>query len=319
MKLTDILREIEGEEDGMSQLKVNYDLAVQPKDIDAALEAMDNISNYGIYAQNMRDPQAIVKAFGPSIPAQKAGAAWKDWDTRSEDEKAFKLIDLKNRVPEAFATAEKEAESGYERWQAEGNDGSINDYLFTLSGKELPKDIIGRYGANYFPMKTPDNLKKYGGKLEKDIHYIVKDGKIVFPYTLENPYKTKPYLSKVLKTIMDNAGVEFQLVDVEQDGGEAPKTVEKPKAETVPPLSVTADSLDKIDKIRKEFQKEIGEVPTAKYETETTKTEEGTQYKLVVTGISADQRKKLLVKKSTLKEEMEFDFDLYRMKKLAGL
>jgi len=319
MKLTDILREIEGEEDGMSQLKVNYDLAVQPKDIDAALEAMDNILNYGIYAQNMRDPQAIVKAFGPSIPAQKAGAAWKDWDTRSEDEKAFKLIDLKNRVPEAFATAEKEAESGYERWQAEGNDGSINDYLFTLSGKELPKDIIGRYGANYFPMKTPDNLKKYGGKLEKDIHYIVKDGKIVFPYTFENPYKTKPYLSKVLKTIMDNAGVEFQLVDVEQDGGEAPKTVEKPKAETVPPLSVTADSLDKIDKIRKEFQKEIGEVPTAKYETETTKTEEGTQYKLVVTGISADQRKKLLVKKSTLKEEMEFDFDLYRMKKLAGL
>ena len=180
MKLTNILREIEGEEDGMSQLKVNYDLAVQPKDIDAALEAMDNISNYGIYAQNMRDPQAIVKAFGPSIPAQKAGAAWKDWDTRSEDEKAFKLIDLKNRVPEAFATAEKEAESGYERWQAEGNDGSINDYLFTLSGKELPKDIIGRYGVNYFPMKTPDNLKKYGGKLEQNIHYVVKDGKIVY-------------------------------------------------------------------------------------------------------------------------------------------
>jgi long-subunit acyl-CoA synthetase (AMP-forming) len=319
MKLTDILREIEGEEDGMSQLKVNYDLAVQPKDIDAALEAMDNISNYGIYAQNMRDPQAIVKAFGPSIPAQKAGAAWKDWDTRSEDEKAFKLIDLKNRVPEAFATAEKEAESGYERWQAEGNDGSINDYLFTLSGKELPKDIIGRYGANYFPMKTPDNLKKYGGKLEKDIHYVVKDGKIVFPYTLENPYKTKPYLSKVLKTIMDNAKVEYTLVDVEQDGGEAPKTVEKPKADTVAPLSVTADSLDKIDKIRKAFQKEIGDVPTAKYETEAIETEAGRQYKLVVTGISKDQRQKLLVKKSTLKEEMDFDFDLYKMRKLAGL
>ena len=318
MKLTDILREIEGEEDGMSQLKVNYDLAVQPKNIDAALEAMDNISNYGIYAQNMRDPQAIVKAFGPSIPAQKAGAAWKDWDTRSEDEKAFKLIDLKNRVPEAFATAEKEAESGYERWQAEGNDGSINDYLFTLSGKELPKDIIGRYGANYFPMKTPDNLKKYAGKLEQDVHYVVKDDKIVFPSTLENPYKTKPYLSKVLKTIMDNAGVDFKLVDVEQDG-EAPKTVEKPKADAVPPLSVTADSMDKIDKVRKAFQKEIGDVPTAKYETEAVETEAGRQYKLVVTGISADQRKKLLVKKSTLKEEMEFDFDLYRMKKLAGL
>jgi hypothetical protein len=319
MKLTDILREIEGEEDGMNQLKVNYDLAVQPTDLNAALDAMNNISNYGIYAQNMRDPKAIVKAFGPSIPAQKAGAAWKDWDTRSDDEKAFKLIDLKNRVPEAFATAEKEAEAGYERWQSEGNDGNLNDYLFSLPGKSLPKDIIGRYGANYFPMKTPDNLKKYGGKLEQDIHYIVKDGKIVFPYTLENPYKTKPYLSKVLKTIMDNAGVEHQLVDVEQDGGDAPKTVEKPTVTSVPPLSVTADSLDKIDKIRKAFQKEIGEVPTAKYETESTKTEEGIQYKLVVTGLSADQRKKLLVKKSTLKEEMDFDFDLYKMRKLAGL
>ena len=319
MKLTDILREIEGEEDGMNQLKVNYDLAVQPTDLNAALDAMNNISNYGIYAQNMRDPKAIVKAFGPSIPAQKAGAAWNDWDSRSDDEKAFKLIDLKNRVPVAFATAEKEAEAGYERWQSEGNDGNLNDYLFSLPGKSLPKDIIGRYGANYFPIKTPDNLKKYGGKLEQDIHYIVKDGKIVFPYTLENPYKTKPYLSKVLKTIMDNAGVEHQLVDVEQDGGDAPKTVEKPTATTVPPLSVTADSLDKIDKIRKAFQKEIGDVPTAKYETESSKTEEGIQYKLVVTGLSADQRKKLLVKKSTLKEEMDFDFDLYKMRKLAGL
>jgi hypothetical protein len=319
MKLTDILREIEGEEDGMNQLKVNYDLAVQPKNIDDALKAMDDTKNYGIYAQNMRDPKAIVKAFGPSIPAQKAGAAWKDWDTRSDDEKAFKLIDLRNRVPEAFATAEKEAEAGYERWQSEGNDGSLNDYLFTLPGKSLPKDIIGRYGANYFPMKTPDNLKKYGGKLEQGIHYVVKDGKIVFPYNLENPYKTKPYLSKVLKTIMDNAGVEYQLVDVEQDGGDAPKTVEKPVATTVPPLSVTADSLDKIDKIRKAFQKEIGDVPTAKYETEAIETETGRQYKLVVTGISADQRKKLLVKKSTLKEEMDFDFDLYKMRKLAGL
>lgn len=319
MKLTDILREIEGGEDGMKQMKVNYDLAVQPTDLNAAIDALNNTVNYGIYAQNMRDPKAIVKAFGPSIPAQKTGAAWKDWESRSDDEKAFKLIDLKNRVPEAFATAEKEAEAGYERWQAEGNNGNLNDYLFSLPGKSLPKDLIGRYGVNYFPMKTPDNLKKYAGKLEQDIHYVVKDGKIIFPFTLENPYKTKPYLSKVLKTIMDNAKVEYTLIDVEQDGGEVPKTVEKPKEEIISPLSVTADSLDKIDKIRKAFQKEIGEVPTAKYETESIKTEEGTQYKLIVTGLSKDQRAKLFIKKTTLKEEMDFDFDLYKMKKLAGI
>lgn len=316
MKLTDILREIEGEEDGMNQLKVRYDLAVQPDDLDAALAALNDTKNYGIYAQNMRDPEAIKKAFGPSIPAQKAGAAWKDWDSRSEDEKAFKIIDIKNRVPEAWAATEKEAEAGYEKWQAEGNDGSLNDYLFTLSGKSLPKSLVGTYGKNYYPMKTPDNLKKYAGKLEQDIHYVVKDGKIVFPSSLENPYKTKPYLSKVLKTIMDNAGVGFKLVDIEQDV-EAPKTIEKPQAEVVPPLSVTADSMDKIDKIRKTFQKEIGDVPTAKYETEPVETPEGRKYKLVVTGISKDQRQKLLVKKSTLKEEQ--DFEMRRMLVRAGI
>ncbi len=319
MKLTDILREIEGEEDGMGQLKVRYDLAVQPTNLDAALAALDDTKNYGIYAQNMRDPEAIKKAFGPSIPAQKAGAAWKDWDSRSDDEKAFKIIDIKNRVPEAWAATEKEAEAGYEKWQAEGNDGSLNDYLYTLSGKELPKSLVGTYGKNYYPMKTPDNLKKYGGKLEQNVHYIVKDGKIVFPHTLENPYKTKPYLSKVLKTIMDNAGVEFTLVDVEQDAGEAPKTVEKPKAEAVPPLSYTADSRDKVEKARAAFQKEIGEVPTAKYEIEPVETDAGRQYKLVVTGISKDQRQKLLVKKTTLKEEQEFDLEKYQMLRRAGI
>ena len=318
MKLTDILREIEGEEDGMGQLKVRYDLAVQPENLDAALAALNDTKNYGIYSQNMRDPEAIKKAFGPSIPAQKAGAAWKDWDSRSDDEKAFKLIDIKNRIPEAWTKAEAEAQAGYERWQAEGNDGSLNDYLFTLSGKELPKDIIGKYGANYYPMKTPDNLKKYGGKLEQDIHYVVKGDKIVFPHTLENPYKTKPYLSKVLKTIMDNAGVKFTLVDVEQDV-EAPKTVEKPKAEEVPPLSYTADSRDKVEKARAAFQKEIGEVPNAKYEIQPVETDAGRQYKLIVTGISKDQRQKLLVKKTTLKEEQEFDFEQYQMLRRAGI
>jgi hypothetical protein len=332
MKLIDILREIEGEEDGMNQLKVNYDLAVQPTDLNAALDAMNDTKNYGIYAQNMRDPKAIEKIFGPSNPGKKSVAAQSNWDSLSPEAKLLKIEEIKDQLE--FAQGETvnignaifskvknalDKNKEYLKWSEENGDNP-EKYLATLNGKQASDiGIFGSRGSAYYPQRTPENLEKYGGKLEQDIHYIVKDGKIVFPYTLENPYKTKPYLSKVLKTIMDNAGVEHQLVDVEQDGGDAPKTVEKPTATTVPPLSVTADSLDKIDKIRKAFQKEIGEVPTAKYETESTKTEEGIQYKLVVTGLSADQRKKLLVKKSTLKEEMDFDFDLYRMKKLAGL
>jgi hypothetical protein len=235
------LREVEGEEDGMNQLKVRYDLAIQPSNLDAALKALDNVNNYGIYAQNLRDPKTIVKVFGPSIPAQKAGAAWKDWESRSDDEKAFKLIDIKNRIGEEWEAVEKEAEDGYGQWQVEGNDGSLNDYLFTLPGKQLPMQFYGKYGKNYFPMKTPENLKKYAGKLEQDVHFEVADDKVIFPSTLENPYNTKPYLTKVIKTIMDNAGIDYDIVKVEQDVApdREPQTIDTPKKDSVPPLSVT--------------------------------------------------------------------------------
>ena len=317
MKLTDILREVEGEEDGMKQLKVQYDLAIQPTDIDKALDALDNIDNYGIYAQNLRNPEAIKKAFGPSIPAQKTRAAWSDWDERSDDAKGFKLIDISKRAPEDYEKGMEQAKVGYEKWQTAGNEGELEDYLYTLSGKELPKDIVGRYGKNYFPLKTPANLKKYAGKLEQDVHFDVKDGKIVFPIE-KSPYKPKPYLQKVMKTIMDNSGLEYDIVDVEKtdDSGEV---IKKPEKKVVPPLSAMADTLDKVEKIRSQFQKEIGDVPTAKYETEPVDVDGKRKYKLVVTGISPDQRQKLLIKKASLKEDMEFDLKLFQMQKRAGL
>ena len=317
MKLTDILREVEGEEDGMKQVKAQYDLAIQPTDIPATLDALDNIDNYGIYAQNLRDPKAIQKAFGPSIPAQKTRAAWDDWTERSDNAKGFKLIDIKKRAPEDYEKAMEQAKAGFEKWYAEGNEGELEDYLYTLEGRELPKDLIGRYGKNYFPLKTPDNLKKYAGRLEKDVHFMVKGDKIIFP--LENsPYKPKPYLQKVLKTIMDNSGLEYNIVDVEKtdDAGEV---IKKPEKKVTPPLSVTADTLDKVEKIRSQFQKEIGDVPTAKYTTEPVDVDGERKYKLVVTGISPDQRQKLLIKKASLKEGVEFDLDLYLMQKRAGL
>ena len=317
MKLTDILREVEGEEDGMKQVKAQYDLAIQPTDIPATLDALDNIDNYGIYAQNLRDPKAIQKAFGPSIPAQKTRAAWNDWEERSDDAKGFKLIDIKKRAPEDYEKAMEQAKAGYEKWYAEGNEGDVEDYLYTLEGKELPKDLIGRYGKNYFPLKTPDNLKKYAGRLEQNVHFMVKGDKIIFP--LENsPYKPKPYLQKVMKTIMDNSGLEYEIVDVEKtdDTGEV---IKKPEKKVTPPLSVTADTLDKVEKIRSQFQKEIGDVPSANYKTEPVDVDGKRKYKLVVTGISPDQRQKLLIKKASLKEGVEFDLDLYLMQKRAGL
>ena len=65
MKLINLL--LENEEDGMKKVQINTDLAIQPTDIKAALKALDKIENYGGYAQNLRDRDAIIKVFGPSM------------------------------------------------------------------------------------------------------------------------------------------------------------------------------------------------------------------------------------------------------------
>jgi hypothetical protein len=313
MKLTDILREIEDEQGGEQKAnRTQYDIAIQPESIDDTLKALNDIKNYGIYAQNMRDSKVIAKVFGPSIPAQKAGAAWKDWDSRSDLEKDNKIADIKNRAPEAWDETVEKNQSKFEAWRAEDNEGEFEDWLKTLPGKSLPLEFYGKYGKNYFPMKTPDNLKKYAGKMEQDIHYVVDNGMILFPQE-KSPFNPKAYLKKVLKTIMDNANVSFNFIDIAkgEDEEQTPQVTVQPEKATVPPLSTTVNTADQADKLRKQLQARLGEVPTAKFEIEPVGTGTDRQYKLIVTGISADQRAKLQPVafdfKQKLKEEMDWE------------
>ncbi len=313
MKLTDILREIEDEQGGEQKAnRTQYDIAIQPESIDDALKALNDIKNYGIYAQNMRDSKVIAKVFGPSIPAQKAGAAWKDWDSRSDLEKDNKIADIKNRAPEAWDETVEKNQSKFEAWRAEDNEGEFEDRLKTLPRKSLPLEFYGKYGKNYFPMKTPDNLKKYAGKMEQDIHYVVDNGMILFPQE-KSPFNPKAYLKKVLKTIMDNANVSFNFIDIAkgEDEEQTPQVTVQPEKATVPPLSTTVNTADQADKLRKQLQARLGEVPTAKFEIEPVGTGTDRQYKLIVTGISADQRAKLQPVafdfKQKLKEEMDWE------------
>ena len=76
--------------------------------------------------------------------------------------------------------------------------------------------FFGSRGANYYPMKTPDNLKKYSGVMTKDKDYVVSGDKIIFPQK-NNPFETKDYLTKVLKTIMSNAKLQYNLAQKEAD------------------------------------------------------------------------------------------------------
>lgn len=217
-----IKEELEGGEEEKPQglEKINYDLVLEPADLQSALSALGDIKNYGIYANNLRDPKIITKIFGPSIPAQKANTAWRTWDTLNDEERFAKATDIRNRVPEAWKQLETELADKYDEWQTENGEGSFVEFISTLNSTDLrnvkSNGFFGSRGANYYPMKTPDNLKKYSGVITKDKDYIVDGDKIVFPQKT-NPFETKDYLTKVLKTIMGNAKLQYSISQREAD------------------------------------------------------------------------------------------------------
>ena len=217
-----IKEELEGGEEEKPQglEKINYDLVLEPADLQSALSALGDIKNYGIYANNLRDPKIITKIFGPSIPAQKANTAWRTWDTLNDEERFAKATDIRNRVPEAWKTLEGELADKYDEWQTENGEGSFVEFVSTLKSTDLrnvkSNGFFGSRGANYYPMKTPDNLKKYSGVMTKDKDYVVDGDKIVFPQKT-NPFETKDYLTKVLKTIMGNAKLQYSISQKEAD------------------------------------------------------------------------------------------------------
>jgi hypothetical protein len=218
-----IKEELEGGEDekqaGLE--KAIYDTVLAPSDIDAAIAALSDVKNYGIYAQNLRDPKAVLRVFGPSVPATKGRVAKETWDQSNENEKLSKVIDIKSRAPQEWAKVEQSLQSKFDDWSVENDNDSFNEFIITLDSKELPMDFFGKYASTYFATKTPENLKKYSGVMTKDDQFIVSGDKIIFPQK-KNPFETKDYLEKVLKTIMGNAKIQYTLS--QQESGDQPKT-----------------------------------------------------------------------------------------------
>jgi hypothetical protein len=305
MKLFDIIREMDGEADGMANAaRAKFDFIIQTPDAQAAVDALSNIDNYGSYAQGMRDPEAIKKIFGPSNPNEKLAAALKQWRASDKDGKESKILDISKRYPEAFNKAKEE-------WESAGGEGDFVEHLITTN-LQLPKTLLGPKGTHYFPNKTPDNLKKYSGKMEEGVHYLVDGDEITFPLK-NSPYATKAYLEKVVKTIMDNAGVKYQILRIEDtDSPEAAKVQRSSKSDA-PPLSTTLPDRADASALRKTIQNKFT-IPSAKYEIVPT---EGGEVKLIVTGLTPSQRASIqAITTDYARNLME---NKLRMQKLAGI
>jgi hypothetical protein len=304
MKLTDILRQINEEEEqdaGQNTQNEEYDFTIIPSDIQAALDALNNIKNYGIYSKNLANQAERTKVFGPSIPAQKSNAAQNDWNTLSPKERLLKIEEIKERINrvegENVNIGEKvwnntlsllDKNKDYLAWKEENGDNP-EEYLITLNGKQANDLVLfGSRGSAYFPQKLGDEEAKYK-PLQQDDNFIVVNDKIVFPLE-KSPYKPKKYLRKVISLVMDNAGVDFEEDKKYQLEPKEPTQEPTPKSEKVPPLSTTVNTADQADKLRKLLQNKLGDVPSAKFEVEPVGDGADRKYKLIVTGITASQR-----------------------------
>jgi hypothetical protein len=297
-----IKEELEGGEDekqtGLE--KALYDTVLSPSDINAAVAALSDVKNYGIYAQNLRDPKVILRVFGPSVPATKGRVAKETWDQSNENEKLSKVIDIKSRVPQEWAKVEQQLASKFDEWSVENDNDSFNEFIITLDSKDLPMDFFGKYASNYFVTKTPDNLKKYSGVMTKDDQFVVSGDKIIFP-SKKNPFQTKDYLEKVLKTIMGNAKIQYTLSQQESD--DQPKTTSNTQGKVEKINFVkTFDSPELAAKFKRLIPKDFAEKTTV----------EGG--KIMVTDITDPQKKNLMAtalkfiadnapKKKPMKEE----------------
>ena len=307
-EFSNILKENK-EEDGMKDASISSNYAIIPKDMGKALDAISNPDNYvderGTYFnRNFIDRKIQNKIFGIGADHMKDNQARENWEGLSPTYRVLKLKDIQNREPELVKKGleKNEFEKAYISWKEEGNEGSKEDFIIN-SGYDILKMVSkdSRY-VKYYPIKTGQNLNKYGGALSPNIHYDIEDDKIVFPLEKIPMWKDKSLIKKRVATIMNNAGVEFkesEKIDIELPTPTTKPTL-KPTAPTTLPLTTTVNTADQADNLIKIFKNRLGEVPSAKYEVETVGDRNDRKYKLVVTGISDDQRAKI--------QPLSFDF-----------
>jgi hypothetical protein len=265
MKLTDILRQIneEEEESGLKDApKEAYNFAIVPSDMGKALDALSNPENYMVktidkdgnekietdFTSNFSDRATIDKIFGSANPQQRDKDAMNNWNSLSPVGRRSKIKDIQKRIPEIYKKGieQKDFVKAYDAWKNEGNEGSEEDFIVANDYKPgaefAPIKKVSKAGTltKYFPDKTADNMRKYGGTLSIDTHYDVDGDKIVFP-SEKNPWKTQSLLKSRIGTIMGNADVGYKSTEISLDAIEkpAPTPTSQPAGPSV--LTLTLD------------------------------------------------------------------------------
>ena len=120
MKLTDILRQINEEEEVENGLKspdkANYEVVIIPSDMQSALDALSNSENYIVkiidkdgnekidtdFSRTFTDQSKIIDVFGSSNPQQRDKDAMNNWNSSSPVGRRSRLKDIQKRIPEIY-------------------------------------------------------------------------------------------------------------------------------------------------------------------------------------------------------------------------
>ena len=351
MKLTDILRQINEEEEVENGLKspdkANYEVAIIPSDMQSALDALSNSENYVVkviddegnekidtdFSRTFADQSKIIDVFGSSNPQQRDKDAMNNWNSSSPVGRRSRLKDIQKRIPEIYKKGieQKDFVKAYDAWKNEGNEGSEEDFIvdndYKPGSEFAPIKKVSKAGTltKYFPEKNTDTLKKYAGTLSIDTNYDIDGDKIVFP-SAKNAWGSKELIKRRIKTIMGNAGVEFkedttyQLPD--ETPTQEPTLSPEPKPAGPSVLTLTLDPT-KIKGKKNELNAIIKLLKNT-YEKNFDYNEDTNVIKIA--NIKPERRDivrsqfgNFLKKTDPIKESLDFDLERYQMLRRAGI
>ena len=347
MKLTDILRQINEEEEqdaNPNSSQPNYEIAIIPSDMQAALDALSNSENYVVkvkdkkgnekidtdFSRSLSNQSQIDKIFGRSKMAEKNIDAMNDWNSLSPVGRRSKVKDLQKREPETYKKGieQKDFVKAYNEWQSEGNEGSIEDFIVTNDYKPgaefAPIKKVSKLGTDnkYFPQKNAATLKKYAGTLSMGTHYDIDGDKIVFPFEKNKSWvSTKSLLGRRVETIMDNAGVAFDKDTKYELSSTTPTQEPTPSLEPKPSVATFKITLDP-KKIRGNTDAVKNMIAGLKNTYD--KNFDYSKNVLTITNIKPEKKIDLIkffapYKQTELTEGLDFDFEKYQMLRRAGI
>jgi hypothetical protein len=323
MKLTDILRQIneEEEEDNKGQefnIPKNMTLSSTSIPVAKLEDYLNDSSNYGMYSRNIQNAgsaalqskieQEQTKIFGPKGkfrgPNMKLAAAKQSWAENDLEWKKSKAKEISSRLPELDS-------KGWEELKFDELPRQAKDSFYDISTGPKLDALIKKVTSEFTTQENPLNWEE-------------EDGRLVFPLDTNPKFDV---IKKTVDTVMKNAGIpeeEYKLKPEEIKGFTPPKQEVPTTPQPVGPsiLTLTLDPA-KVKGKKPELNVIIKRLKNT-YDKNFDYDQENSVIK--ITNIKPERRAdvrsqfgKFLKTTSPVKESLDFDLERYQMLRRAGI